>query len=447
MKSLQDIPVSHGPAPAARVAQEQQARSASLGRANFDSPGALPQSTLEGGVELPQTVNTVLEARLDSDFSKVRVHTDTSAAASADAIGARAFTFGSDIVFGSGQYSPASKEGQALIAHELAHTVQQAQMGDSVVQMDPQKKKGGIGSEPPKEDFTTLSGVAPEDGFVLFAFDNAVLTGAGEKKIAAMLVNEKSPVTVSIHGYASSEGDAEYNTNLAAQRAAAIKRFIEKKLPAGSKVLLFSHGETSAFGKLEDNRRVGIKIQQGVVETVTDVKQPGVTFGLGMRKPVLDLGLGKPLYLTDPSLLKPPGTYGSAPGGLGQPPSLAPLPKFSDIDWESIRSKYVAHGMRLDDRDITGVEQQWNYSYRFFRQVLPDDLAIKGANLAVPFAVDNVLARENPNIFDKSDQQFKAAYPNEKHLVIPVVSSDILGFIYSKLKGSDKQEDKDKFRL
>jgi len=60
------------------------------------------------------------------DFSSVRVHTDGKAAESADAVQARAYTVGSDIVFGSGQYAPRSAAGQRLIAHELTHTMQQS---------------------------------------------------------------------------------------------------------------------------------------------------------------------------------------------------------------------------------------------------------------------------------------------------------------------------------
>jgi hypothetical protein len=61
------------------------------------------------------------------DFSRVRVHTDERAAQSARAVGALAFTVGQNIVFGSGQYAPATVRGRALLAHELTHVVQQSQ--------------------------------------------------------------------------------------------------------------------------------------------------------------------------------------------------------------------------------------------------------------------------------------------------------------------------------
>jgi peptidoglycan hydrolase-like protein with peptidoglycan-binding domain len=60
------------------------------------------------------------------DFSQVRVHADARAAQSAQAVGALAYTLGRDIVFGSGQYAPHTSEGRKLLAHELAHTIQQS---------------------------------------------------------------------------------------------------------------------------------------------------------------------------------------------------------------------------------------------------------------------------------------------------------------------------------
>jgi hypothetical protein len=66
-----------------------------------------------------------MEPRLGFDFSQVRVHTDSIAAESARAVHALAYTVGQDIVFGAGRYAPATVEGQRLLAHELAHVVQQ----------------------------------------------------------------------------------------------------------------------------------------------------------------------------------------------------------------------------------------------------------------------------------------------------------------------------------
>lgn len=70
-----------------------------------------------------------MHARFGENFSDVQIHRDCVAAETAKAIGANAFTFGRHIVFGAGQYSPRTNTGRALLAHELAHVVQQARGG------------------------------------------------------------------------------------------------------------------------------------------------------------------------------------------------------------------------------------------------------------------------------------------------------------------------------
>jgi hypothetical protein len=75
-----------------------------------------------GGEPLPAGVRALFEPRFGQDFSHVRVHVDPGATS---ALRARAFTSGRDIVFGAGEYSPNSAEGRRLLAHELAHVVQQ----------------------------------------------------------------------------------------------------------------------------------------------------------------------------------------------------------------------------------------------------------------------------------------------------------------------------------
>lgn len=68
-----------------------------------------------------------MESWFAHDFSQVRIHNDTRAAQSAHAVNALAYTVGSDIVFGSNQYSPTTTAGRKLLAHELTHTIQQSQ--------------------------------------------------------------------------------------------------------------------------------------------------------------------------------------------------------------------------------------------------------------------------------------------------------------------------------
>jgi hypothetical protein len=79
-----------------------------------------PGEALEGGVR------SRMESAFGTSFEQVRAHTDTDAAGLAGSMNARAFTVGPHVAFGSGEYQPGTLLGDALIAHELAHVVQQS---------------------------------------------------------------------------------------------------------------------------------------------------------------------------------------------------------------------------------------------------------------------------------------------------------------------------------
>ena len=84
------------------------------------------RSRLRGGAPLDTGTRGQMGAAFGHDFSQVRVHTDGSAAGLSRELNARAFTVGSDIAFGAGEYRPGTVMGDMLIAHELAHVKQQA---------------------------------------------------------------------------------------------------------------------------------------------------------------------------------------------------------------------------------------------------------------------------------------------------------------------------------
>jgi hypothetical protein len=77
------------------------------------------------GQALDHEARNFFEPRFGYDFSKVRVHTDATAAESARAVNAVAYTVGRNVVFASGQYAPDTEPGRALLAHELTHVRQQ----------------------------------------------------------------------------------------------------------------------------------------------------------------------------------------------------------------------------------------------------------------------------------------------------------------------------------
>jgi hypothetical protein len=78
------------------------------------------------GQALDPATRAFMEPRFGHDFGSVRIHSDDKAAESARAVDSLAYTFGKEIVFGSGQYTPGTTEGRKLIAHELTHVVQQS---------------------------------------------------------------------------------------------------------------------------------------------------------------------------------------------------------------------------------------------------------------------------------------------------------------------------------
>ncbi|MER5384406.1 DUF4157 domain-containing protein [Streptomyces sp. NPDC002688] len=78
----------------------------------------------QGGARLEPDVRAVMEASLGADFSSVRVHTGQTAQESAQLLHATAYTVGRDVAFARGTFAPRSAAGQELLAHELAHVVQ-----------------------------------------------------------------------------------------------------------------------------------------------------------------------------------------------------------------------------------------------------------------------------------------------------------------------------------
>ncbi len=98
-----------------------------------DAPPIVHQALRSSSQPLDAAVLPLMESRFGRDFDEVRVHTDSLAAKSAQAINALAYTAGNDVVFAPGRYSPHSNEGKRLLAHELTHVVQQSG-GDNTAQ-------------------------------------------------------------------------------------------------------------------------------------------------------------------------------------------------------------------------------------------------------------------------------------------------------------------------
>lgn len=83
------------------------------------------------GQPLENRTRTFFEPRFGADFSKIRVYSDPKASESARAVRADAYTVGQQIVFAKNRYSPETQDGKQLLAHELAHSQQQASQSAS----------------------------------------------------------------------------------------------------------------------------------------------------------------------------------------------------------------------------------------------------------------------------------------------------------------------------
>lgn len=107
--------------------KRMQAQTDDAGSAGTASSGLESSLSHSNGSGAPLASHTrdQMEEAFGADFSGVRVHTGSDSAAMNEEIGARAFTYGSDIHFNTGEYAPGTDSGKHLLAHELTHVVQQ----------------------------------------------------------------------------------------------------------------------------------------------------------------------------------------------------------------------------------------------------------------------------------------------------------------------------------
>jgi Domain of unknown function (DUF4157) len=103
---------------------------------------------LGSGRAMESGVRKSMESRFGHDFSSVRIHDDAKAASAADSISARAFTYGTDIAFGQGEYAPQTPSGLRLLTHELVHVLQQERSAVGV-----QRQPVGAASSTDQEDY------------------------------------------------------------------------------------------------------------------------------------------------------------------------------------------------------------------------------------------------------------------------------------------------------
>jgi hypothetical protein len=155
------VEVAHAPPAVMRQADEERSEAAEpfleepeeqpeeedeiAAKRRSNAPPAAPPDFLSEvrtsgpGRPLAPEVRDRMESGFGRPFDRVRVHADAGSARLADAIDARAFAHGSHVFFGAGEYAPGTGAGDRLLAHEIAHTLQQPPTAS--VQRSPKKKK------------------------------------------------------------------------------------------------------------------------------------------------------------------------------------------------------------------------------------------------------------------------------------------------------------------
>jgi hypothetical protein len=120
------------------------------------------------GQQLDSMTRAFMEPRFGRDFGGVRVHTDGRAAESARAVNARAYTVGRDVVFADRYYAPRTRQGQNLLAHELAHVTQQSRSSESNLIQRGESEAAAIGKELERPELKAWRASLEKKGYTVY---------------------------------------------------------------------------------------------------------------------------------------------------------------------------------------------------------------------------------------------------------------------------------------
>jgi hypothetical protein len=237
------------------------------------------------GQPLERPVRTAMEHRFGHAFSDVRVHTDGEAARSAADAQALAYTSGRNIVFAQGQYSPGSEAGKRLLAHELAHVIQQrsstgaapqtyrlnepddcweqeadraasavmsgqdAEVGHADGAAMPVQRKCGVAIGVPPGCTAEAAAFVPGMGPYKFVSQCDTFSTGEQARMVADVTALPAGTTFVVHGFASVDGDPVFNDNVSCARALEAKRVLIDSTASG--------GAGIPAGQITDVKRHG----------------------------------------------------------------------------------------------------------------------------------------------------------------------------------------------
>jgi outer membrane protein OmpA-like peptidoglycan-associated protein len=238
--------------------------------ASAEVPSSVDAVLRTAGEPLDAATRSFMEPRFGYDFSQVRVHTDSDAAQSARDVGALAFTVSNHIAFAGGQYAPGSVGGNRLLAHELAHVVQQGGAGSvngspvsGVIQRagDPAAIPTAFACP------TDLTTGRPAGTDVPFETNKSAITTLQRPTINTFFilwVASGSTDQILVHGYASETGDQGPNWTLSCQRAQAVRDALVGLGVPRANIDIVAHGESTDFGAAaSDNEHAVISTSRG----------------------------------------------------------------------------------------------------------------------------------------------------------------------------------------
>lgn len=305
---------------------------------------------------------------------------------------------------------------------------------------------GRIGRTPPDVPYEVTTGTGTEDAFVLFAHDSVTLDGTDRATLSALLAtavgDARRPVTVTIHGYASGEGDATYNEHLSAHRAAAVQRWLAGRLPPGSEVRLLAHGETTGFGEeAAPNRRAGVDVEPRTTPPHGEGAEgtPGVEVASGPDEDAAPIDPDAPppspdasganlLPLTplgpsllSPSLLSPPpATLPGLGSGWWRQPSRDPALDLFDSE---VYLPLHLRGVDVDVDMIGSVEAHWRFWFwRLHRGLgMPEDWAAWVANTGTGVMLDTWAAQEHPTELDRMLREISIEHSMRGEWQTPII--------------------------
>jgi len=204
------------------------------------------------------------------------VHSNAESAKSARALNAHAYTIGSDIVFGEGQYAPETNEGRQLLSHELTHVVQQRRSGYNICIQRACGQAAIAAAVGTRSGCTDLFDGTFVSGSLPFRFkkDCDEFEPGNSAALISFAIGLPATATLEIHGFASVDGSLAFNQNLGCARALAAQKLLTDSPPLGAGIAasritgIINHGPVP--GPAVDRRSV-------VIRTTTPTPPPMTT--------------------------------------------------------------------------------------------------------------------------------------------------------------------------